>query len=161
MVGVFGTDGRKLKEVMVERAELLRSVALDMFCARFLVGTTSGAMAVYSLPNLTCVKRGAGANSQPAEAVVLLGEHTAVSVSSDCSIHFLDCRGSNLCLSPIVILVYFVVVLILTLLVYCFFPLSMLPLSPASSGPPSAEALEVARRVAASVEAELRDSGEL
>jgi len=94
MVGLVAADGTKVAEVCVDK-QPLKSLTLDTSRGLAVVGLMSGAKAVYTIPGLKCVKKTKELHSLPSQAVVLVGEGTAVSGSGDRDLHMLKFGGGG------------------------------------------------------------------
>lgn len=135
VIAVYDLKGVKAFEVVVDKAEPLKSVSLDVFCGRLVVGTMSGGKNVYSVPTLAkIIKQPPGIHTLPSQAVGFLGENTAVSVSGDRSINFLDCRV-NVLSKVKDNFVYLVFVIIALMFAFHFLLNSMGDTAPSGGGP--------------------------
>jgi len=94
LVGLFGPDGTKLKEVNVDK-QPIKSMALDSSNTRLVVGLMCGAKAVYTCPGLKLIKKTKELHSLPAQGVAFVGEGTAVSGSGDRDLHLLNMKGGG------------------------------------------------------------------
>lgn len=159
LVGIFEMDGTKLREVMIDSTAPLKSLALDAFCGRLVIGTMSGGKAVFSLPTLSLVKKTKPIHSLPSQAVAAIGQNSVVSVSGDRSIHFMNCNATGP--SKFVIIAYLLVVVITVFIVFFLLQQGGLEwLADAPGGTLKEDAaLDAARKVADSVSRDL--DGEL
>mmetsp|Transcript_52029 Transcript_52029/g.123880 ORF Transcript_52029/g.123880 Transcript_52029/m.123880 type:complete len:391 (+) Transcript_52029:82-1254(+) len=110
-------DGSPIAQVVADEAPL-KSLLLDPTGSRLLVGITAGSKAVYSFPQLRCLKKTKALHELPAMEVIPLGEGTIVSGSGDRSLHFLDMRSrggglGGMCCWCLYLLIFVAVLLML------------------------------------------------
>lgn len=94
VVGMFGSDGTLMSEVMVDNGPL-KSIALAEDCASFVVGLMTGKKSMHKLPGMKGTKKTKELHSLPAQRVAFCGKSTAISVSGDRDIHMLNVSGSD------------------------------------------------------------------
>lgn len=100
-LGVFSTDGKRMKQVVVDKKPL---TALGMNAKGNLaaVNLVTGGKRIYSLPALRLVRGSENAHELPAPCVAFIGESTAVSGSGDRSINLFNYSRGSICGSTIV-----------------------------------------------------------
>lgn len=93
LVGLYSTEGRKLKEVMVDK-QPIKSMDVDRSQSRLLIGLMSGAKTILTCPGLSRIQKTQELHSLPAQSVAFLADGVvAVSGSGDRDVHLLRLRA--------------------------------------------------------------------